>query len=380
MSNSSSDSVRVWNLRRISWLTIILALFAIGTFIVIENDDSYYRDVPVSSMEGSPYPTRVYDGMPVPPPMMQDIQQLQITQAYPIPMGGQMGEPLSYGSSSYGVSVADTQSAYPYPYRNPEISAVDTREFLKVRYDANMRTRNVQGLTHRVEATVREHNGRVDNAQSSSQAGYVSFVIPMSKYEAFRAEIEKLVGSRFISVNIQSENLLPQKQSIEEQQKQADTSLAQYKTARTAIVDNHLGAIKNLQAQLEREAAQLASLRIQTQTPEILAQIAGIQDDVAALREALFNENATYKEQIGYADANIKGAQEWQSSVKIQDKTLADNVGTVSGSVSVQWISMWDIALLYLPGYWIPAIFAVLSFLSYLWDRRRFVAWEGSVV
>ncbi len=289
-----------------------------------------------------------------------------------------MGGSAGYGSTTYGVYTGDTQSAYPY--RNPEVPAVDTREFLKVRYDARMRTRDVSGLAHRVEATVREYKGRVDTAQSSSQAGYVSFVVPMNTYAAFRTEIEQLVGSRFLSVNIQSENLLPQKQSIEEQQKQADTSLAGYKTVRATVVDNHVSAIKNIQQQIEREAAQLLSLRSQPQTPQLQAQIDGVLDDVAALREALTIENENYKNQLAYAEANIKNAQEWQSSVKKQDATLMDDVATVSGSVSLQWISAWGIALLYLPGYWIPTIFAALSFLSYLWDRRRFAAWEGALM
>jgi len=38
----------------------------------------------------------------------------------------------------------------------------------------------------------------------------------------------------------------------------------------------------------------------------------------------------------------------------------------------VNWITLWQIALLYLPGYSIPMIFAVLTILSYLWDRRRY--------
>jgi len=44
----------------------------------------------------------------------------------------------------------------------------------------------------------------------------------------------------------------------------------------------------------------------------------------------------------------------------------------VNGSVSFRWISLWEMAQLYLPGYWIPGIFAILAFCSYLFDRRRF--------
>jgi hypothetical protein len=83
-------------------------------------------------------------------------------------------------------------------------------------------------------------------------------------------------------------------------------------------------------------------------------------------------ENATYKTQLNSADANIKYAQSVQKAVQTQDKALLDNVATVSGTVSIQWISLWDTIRLYLPGYSIPIIFAVLTFLSLLYDRRRF--------
>ena len=58
--------------------------------------------------------------------------------------------------------------------------------------------------------------------------------------------------------------------------------------------------------------------------------------------------------------------------MKTQDKALLDDVATVNGTVSIRWISLWEMIQLYLPGYWIPAIFAALAFLSYLRDRRRF--------
>ena len=108
---------------------------------------------------------------------------------------------------------------YPYPYQNPDVPITDTREFLKMYYNASMRTRDVPALTRKVETTVRGYDGRIDSESSSGTYGYVSFAVPQTKYDSFRAELEGLVGSRFLSVNISSQNLLSQKVSIEEQQK-----------------------------------------------------------------------------------------------------------------------------------------------------------------
>jgi hypothetical protein len=237
-----------------------------------------------------------------------------------------------------------------YPYPNPDVPVTDTREFLKIYYSAQMRTRDVPGLTRRVETTVRGYAGRIDQESVSPKYGSVSFSVSQSKYEAFRTELESMVGSRFLSLNISSQNLLPQKVSIEEQQKQADTALADYKTARQKIVNAHASAAQALQVRIN-----------------------AVQDanDRAILEAQLSKENASYTTGLARADANIRYGEDWVKAVQTQDQTLLDNVATVSGTVSVQWISLWDIALLYLPGYWIPAIFVALTALSYWRDRRR---------
>lgn len=308
----------------ISWLTLVLALLAIGTFIAISDTSGRY--------------------------------------AVPVGMGGGWAEesggvvtnvsPMSAGAPSAQVrDMMDSSAYYPYPYPNPDVPITDTREFLKIYYNAALRTRDVPALTRRVETTVRGYDGRIDQEQSSLKYGYVSFALPQAKYEAFRAELESLVGKRFITLNISSQNLLSQKVSIEEQQKQADKVLADYKAARQKIVSAHASAVQALQARIN--------------APEITTS------DKQLLQQQLANENASYAAQLNNADANIKYAQDWVKGVQTQDATLLANVATVTGTVSIQWISFWDMAQLYLPGYWIPAIFAVLSALSFYRDRAR---------
>ena len=247
-------------------------------------------------------------------------------------------------------SVSNKVMYYPYP--SPAgVPATDMRELLQISYNASLRTSNVPKLTRRVETVVRGHGGRIDQESSSSQYGSISFAVSTSKYDAFRAELESLVGSRFLSVNISSQNLLSQKVSIEEQQEQADTALADYKTARQKIVSAHASAVQSLQAQIDAS------------TPDSAGWL--------LLKKQLVSENAAYTDRLANADANIKYAQDWAKAVETQDQTLLENVATVTGTVSIQKIGLWDTALAYLPGYWIPVIFAVLTGLSYRRDRRR---------
>ena len=345
--------------RHISWLTIVLAALAVITFIAISTPSARYPlPMGVGMMEyGEGYTTSVSEttsGMPM------------------------MDDSVSYGSgSSQGMIVPDAYYRdrypypYPYPYYNPDVPITDTREFLKVNYNASMYTRDVQELTRRVETTVRGYSGRIDQESSSQRYGYVSFAVPVNKYDAFRTELESLVGSRFLTVNISSQNLLPQKQDIEEQQKQADAELADYKTARQKLVNAHASVVKSLQSQIDADAQLLAVLRAEPSTPQIQVQIQQISDELSSLKQQLADENTSYSKQLNRADENIKYAEEWQTAVQTEDQTLLDSVATVTGTVSIQWISLWDTAQLYLPGYWIPALFAALAFLSYLRDRRR---------
>ena len=295
-------------------------------------------------------------------------------------MGGvgvrEVSEDYQTAGSEPGIGVPSMMiypDRYP-PYYDQNVPITDQREFLKIYYSASMRTRDVEGLTRRVETTVRGYDGRIDQESSSPQYGSVSFAVPQSKYEAFRIELESLVDSRFITINISSQNLLPQKRSIEEQQKQADTTLSDYKTARQKIVNTHLNTVKSLQSKIDADAQQLVTLRAETQTPQVLAQIQNVSDEWSALKQELVNENTAYALRLNDADRNIKYAEDWQKAIRTQDETLLDNIATVTGTVSVQWISLWGIAQLYLPGYWIPIIFATLALFSFLRDRRRFEA------
>jgi len=306
----------------VSWLTIALALLAIVTFFAISDTSVQY----VTRM-GFGGGVGYSEGTKAVPPMMDS----SVTSA---PSAGMM-----------------RPDYYPYPYPNPDVPVTDTREFLKIYYNASMQTRDVPSLTRRVETTVRGYDGRIDNESSAEKYGYVSFALPQSKYDAFRTELEGLVGSRFIKVNISSQNLLSQKVSIEEQQKQADTSLADYKATRQKIVNAHASTLQSLQAKIDATSA--------------------TSSERASLEQQLARENDSYARNLSNADANIKYAQNWQKGVQTQDATLLANVATVNGTVSITWISLWDIALLYLPGYWIPTIFAVLALLSFSSDRRR---------
>ena len=343
MNNETTEAR--FRVRNASWLTIGLAIVTVVTLLTVSGSDMGYGG-------GYDYSSGPTGGM------RTDGVQLENSSA---PSAG-----MPTGNTS--VMIAPDY----YPIRGGgEVSATDTREFLKVYYNATMQTRDVPGLTRRVETTVRGYDGRIDRQSSSDKYGSVSFALPQSKYEAFRTELESLVGSRYLKVDVSSQNKLEEKVSIEDQQKQADANLASYEAARQALVTRHTSTVQALQAEIKRDTQDLAALRALTATPAINAQIQTLTEALVSLNKQLVNENAQYNTQLKYADANIASAQQWQKGVQTQDKQLLDSVATVTGTVSIRWISIYDMVQLYLPGYTIPGIFLLLTVLSFANDRRR---------
>lgn len=329
---------------RIPWIAIVLGLLALLAFFFTSDRPYEMRTTSVGF--------GISDGGPIPPTM---------------PMRGEVNSADIAVQSSIALP-----PGMPYPYYGGNPSAKDTREFNKVYYNATMRTRDVPGLTRRAETTIRGHGGRIDQESSSEKNGYISFVIPADKYERFRTEIESFVSWRFLSVSISSQNLLPQKQSIEQMQKDAEKYLADAQAARKKAVSAHANVVASLNAEIDTNSSTLASLRASGRNdPVTLSQISNLENTQASLRAQLSNENAAYNSKIASYDQQIKYANDSLAGVKQQDQNLLDNVATVNGTLSFNWISLWDIVRLYLPGYSIPAILAGLAILAYLFERRR---------
>lgn len=335
------------------WLTIALALLAFITFLMMSNNGQI-----IERMTGGGY--GVSSSNVIVPPTVQ--RSGMEDRAQSVPSALQMMQP----------------DYYPYPYPGANVPVTDTREFEKITYNATMRTRHVQEFTRRAETTIRGFGGRVDQTSSSEKYGYVSFVVPASKFEEFRNEIETFVSLRFLKVDVSSQNLLPQKQNIEQTQAQVEKNLADLNVSRKKIVSAHTSAVASLQSQINTDTSQQTALRAEiTNDPVRQAQIANRQAELSAelasLRTRLANENANYSSNLNSIDQQIKYTNDNLTGVKKQDQNLLDNVATVNGTISFQWISLWEIAQLYLPGYWIPSIFAVLAVLAFFFERRRTV-------
>ncbi|MEK7616210.1 MAG: DUF4349 domain-containing protein [Patescibacteria group bacterium] len=120
-------------------------------------------------------------------------------------------------SANESVAKPQYDRSLSYPAYTNEIPITDDREFLKMNYRTDIRTRNVSEMSRRIQTIIHGHDGRIDSLQVSPKNAQIQFAIPANKFEVFRSEIESLTKGKLISVNINAQNLLTQKQQIESQ-------------------------------------------------------------------------------------------------------------------------------------------------------------------
>lgn len=304
------------------------------------------------------------------------INYLPITRFVPAPL------PLLRVEESGKMSAdSSRREFYPYPpYPEPgsDIPITDTREFIKKDYSATIRTRHVEEITQRIQTIARGFDGRVDNSRSSKQWGFVSFVIPASKLDSFRIEIRSLTSTRLFVEEIVAENLLSQKQSIEQQQQGVEKTLAQLRDDREKLKIGHQRIVTSIQSKIDKIENDLLAIEIKLDVISDPAQ----RKEIKIQQEKLLNEKEAFetdlaKENMAYAKKlNVLGAQILDSEASLdglikQDQKLIDTVATVRGTILLNWVSIWSIIQLYAPiNLWF-VLFVAGAIITYVMHRRR---------
>ncbi|MBI2676744.1 MAG: DUF4349 domain-containing protein [Candidatus Yanofskybacteria bacterium] len=279
---------------------------------------------------------------------------------------------------SNSLSIRKGDSIFFTPPQGYEIPITDNREFTRTDYSANIRTRRVDELVENIGDTVRFLGGRVDSSNSSKQYGHVSFVVPADKFESFRRSVKRLAGGRFLIENIYTENLLPQKQSIEQQQKNAGETLTKLRSEKNSLISNHKKVVAQIQSKINEVDKRITAVRIKldvTNDPsqrEILkAEERRLLDEKNTLEAELANENSNYSSKLYSLDLQIRENEAILDSAFKEDQKLVDTVATVRGTVSLGWISVWEIIRLYVPVNFGFVVFGIAAIAAYLIHRRR---------
>ena len=280
----------------------------------------------------------------------------------------------SSNSSDSGSMIAPdflNSNYYPEYYRqNSDIT--DTREFLKTSYYSTLKTRNVSEIVKDVKNAVRDVDGRIDNLTSSEKYGHISFVVPKSRFEEFRSEVEDLVHAKLYTENITSQNLLNEKQSIEERTDVSVAALAKLELEKQNLLTTHNTEIGKINRGLASIQNQLVEVRKQKQlTDDSLVFSSLVNQEVQLTQiEATFLDEKNQENQIYNSKNNLLTQKINQTKTQLanlgkEDTKFENNIETVIGSVDVRWISLWDITKLFSPIH--PAIIIILALFLVRW-------------
>ena len=302
------------------------------------------------------------------PPVVGSQGQVLRNQASDISNKNISGE--STGSSA--IALPGVPSYYPYPDQNV---GTDTREFLKINYNATIKTRDVGDTVLKVENIVRGSAGRVDGLNSGEKYGYVSFSVPASQFEMFRSQIKNITNVKLFIEETNSTNLLPEKQQIEKDQTQVEKSITDLKKQKAQLNSSHTQIIDSYNYriyELNRENG-LLQVEWQTATParriEITARLAQILQEKNNLEANISNENAIYQNKVSIINQNLKNAGVDLQNVQTRNQDLINNVSMVNGTISITWVSLFELVGIFFSWYWIALILAALAVISY-WRYR----------
>ncbi len=256
-------------------------------------------------------------------------------------------------------------------------SIEDTREFLKTDYGINIKTRQVERIHTRLQTIIKGHGGRIDYLSVNPKYGSISFVIPKSSLSQFSTEIQDLFHPKFLTERISAQNLLPEKRVIEIDTEVQKQSLTDLEAKRQNQIEQHNSQVEYIQNEMKKYSNSIYALKNETTTSterqsEIKAQLAYFNNKYYSLKQLLEKENTSFDNSLQETETQIQAKKHQLSELNEQDTELLNNVETVEGTISLQWISILDAINLYVPIYWILILSCVGVIVFYLlWGRRR---------
>ena len=132
----------------------------------------------------------------------------------------------------------------------------------------------------------------------------------------------------------------------------------------------------SLSTQISSVSKQIAALDAEVsydpaRQAEIAAQKQQLTNRKISLQNQIATENKNYEQNLSSIDAQIRDSQTTLDSLRNQDQSLLDNVATVQGTISVNWIGIGELMDLYLPGPLIAWVLLAAAVAAYVWQRRQ---------
>lgn len=277
----------------------------------------------------------------------------------------------SAGSLSQNLSESTIEPVIPsyryYDDSKPDIS--DTREFLKISYSADIKTRDVSDTVSQVGGLVQILDGRIDSVSTSEKYGYISFVIPKNNFFEFKTKIEEITHSNLYTENTSSQNLLRQKQNIEQRTDESTTILLDLRQDKRDLDRSYSKKITLINSQIITIQDQINDLRTELLTipaddpneDRIKSLLAVLATQVVSLQNQLTVENRDYTANNNALVSRINATDQALENLAKEDVYFANNIETVNGYINVQWVNLWRLVEAFSPTpMWVNVVILVL--------------------
>lgn len=253
-------------------------------------------------------------------------------------------------------------------YNNGNVT--DTREYNKKTFSATIRTRAVEEIAKKAETLIKSSGGRIDSSNISERNAYFSFVVPKSNFDSFETQMRTFVGKKLYSQTVSSQNLLSQKQSIEQNQNTTQESLNSIKKQKEQVEADYTLKINNIKNKIATVQGQISQIDKTISRNETAINSATDQNTIAALQRELDTLSQTrkvYNQQVASYNSEISNTTEIFKSqmvglgmsldslgttltnLGVQETKFLDNVETVQGTVSISLITVWELLNTYSP-------------------------------
>ncbi len=279
-------------------------------------------------------------------------------------------------SDSFEGSRSMTQPKKLDYYGGGQPDITDTREFLKTSYRAYIKTREVEEVITTVKNMVKGADGRINSMNISEKSGSVSFVVPKSKFDAFKDEVESITHKKLYIKNISSQNLLGQKQNIEQQDLSVNSTLDSLKEQKKNLDTEHARVVSKVNASISSIQSQLLIVRatlVSATNTEIITSLRNQENTLVISenveKQKLSSENNSYASKSSNLKNQIDIEERNLADVNMQDNNFTNNIETVEGYVSASWVSLWGLAVVFSPVH--PTIIVIILIIAIWYYLKR---------
>lgn len=286
-------------------------------------------------------------------------------------------------SESLSEKIVNTVSEYTESFRFPSpktVDITDTREYLKTNFGLDIKTRKVEKMHTRLKTMIRGYDGRIDSANLNERYANINFVLPKSTYESFIEEATEMFPEKFITLHENSTNLLGQKQNIEQQTEYASTSLDNLKMERTDNIKKYDEKYASLNKEISRLQRIMENIVEQRKTVSSTEKetIKKLDDQLNDARQThndfvseLLRTMTQHEKDLENFDNQIKNVENNLIELGKQDTQLINDVETVNGTITLRFISLFEIVNLYIPVYKTIIIICILIIIGYFLFGRK---------